>query len=390
MESGKMPQTKEEQSATSPEPKPGRPIRRGDTGLGQPVFEPEWRRTLSEEETARYEAERKKAEEEEDQRKFAEKVRELGAQSESWLLPPALRRTLSWVLVGVAAVLGLFLVAQASSLASTIVELPVPFNWLAGASAILFAAILLYIIGRMFWMVVRLNRSPALHLHALETLRERAEWQRLARERTAQAKEKLVQYLQDYPTTPAHGRRLIAAGMTEKEHQNLLAAREWLLSGAPPMTPENWLDEFRIRFQSIQDDAARRRVMQYAKRTGLGTAVMPIPTIDQMIVFYACFAMIKELLQLYNLRPAFGQTATILARSIILTYLSGLMEEVTESATEAAGETFSETAIGPFLTNAIGSKFMAKATEGTLNGILIFRLGRRTIMLLQPVRGKRR
>lgn len=86
--------------------------------------------------------------------------------------------------------------------------------------------------------------------------------------------------------------------------------------------------------------------------------------------------MIKDLMQLYNLRPAFGQATIIFAQAILQTYLSGIAEETTESVMDYIADS-SGALVGSL------SKVLEKASEGGLNAMLILRLGKRTISALK-------
>lgn len=98
-------------------------------------------------------------------------------------------------------------------------------------------------------------------------------------------------------------------------------------------------------------------------------------------------ALIKELAFLYGLRPALGQSVAILARSILQTYLGGLLQDATEAAADTLWGEVSES-LGDMAMRIPASipQVGAKATEGAVNGFLIWRLGKQTISLLQPVR----
>ena len=367
--------------STAAGPRAARP---GDSGLGQPDFAPEWARALTPEESAEFRA----RQEEELRRQFEARLEELSEGGARWMLPPAVRQALSWLSVGVAAVLGLFLIGQASSIAATIAALPPPFHWIAGGGALLFGGVLVFVIARLLWMVVRLNRAPAVQFQALEVLRERERWRRLAAEHAGEARAVLMRYLSDFPMAAVDRRRMLAMGMKPEEHEALRAARERLLDEKALTTPADWLRDFASQFQSVLDAVAQRRVRAYALRAGIGTATSPVAFVDQMIVLFACTAMIRDLLQLYHLRPRLGQTAVLLARSIMMTYLSGMLEELAESATESLSDSIAD-AMGDTATifgSGIGRAISAKSTEAALNAYLIHRLGRRTVLLLQPVR----
>ena len=186
---------------------------------------------------------------------------------------------------------------------------------------------------------------------------------------------------------------LLAAGLTEEDQHQLDEAKRYLL--AEEFLPSSeWVVEYQSRFQDVLDNAARRRARQYGQRAALGTALVPVGALDQTLILYCCLRLVRELLVIYNVRPAFGQTATILARAIVQTYLGGEMQGLTEEGTEAGleavlGGSAEELLLGSAAT-ALASQLGAKLVEGGVNGLLVWRLGTRTISFLQPVSGSGR
>ena len=181
-------------------------------------------------------------------------------------------------------------------------------------------------------------------------------------------------------------------------------ARRDLLEEPQTLSASEWLEAFSGRFQLILDAAAARRVRAYAVKVGVGTAASRFPLLDQAIVLYACMAMLRELLALYGLRPNAVQTALLLARSVMATYLSGVLQDVSDDAADAAAtaadnlsengalqDVIAEAGRGAGeAVEAVGGGLLAslagRAAEGALNGVLVWRLGARAIVQIQPVR----
>ncbi len=361
--------------------------REGDHGLGLPEFEPEKARVLSDIEIA----EHARKQNEQLREEFELKLRELEtAGSGKWQLPKGIRSFLTWLILATASILGLFLIGQGVSFANNIKSMAYPFNWIVGCGAGLLAVVLLLLILKLLVMLVCLHSSPGISLKTMEVLRERQSWQRLVKEHAEKAQGKLKKYLANYELGGESRKRLIAVGLTEEEYDSMVAGKEFLLSGDVPMSPDEWLDQFKCRFQCVLDTVAARRSRQYAAKAGFGTAISPVTIIDQTVVLYSCVALIKDLMFIYHLRPAFGQTAVILSRAILNTYLSGMLEEVTEKAADTVADSINEWSgeMAGVLGSGLGRAIGAKTTEAMLNGFLIWRLGKRTISQLQPVRNK--
>ena len=357
--------------------------RAGDTGLGVPEFAPSESRTLSDEESAAHQEQM-----EAQLRESAEAMLSELGQDSGWKLPAPIRRFCSMVLVTISAVLGLFLVTETIQFAAVIETLPQWGQWLATGCLSVFGGVLIIVLLQLVWRAIRLQRSPRIHLEAMKALAERRHMQCVVAEKQAEARELLVDYLENYPLAGRSRRRMLAMGMSEEEWCSLQEGRTRLLDTSRPLTPTDWLDEFSTNFQGVLDKVARRRINQYAKRVGLGTAASPVAMVDRMIVLYGCVALAKELLTIYHLRPALGQTLVLLSRGIVQTYLSGLVEEAAEAAVDGAADSlagvFGEGA--GILTGTAGRVVGAKTAEAALNGYLLLRLGKRVMTQLQPVR----
>ena len=225
-------------------------------------------------------------------------------------------------------------------------------------------------------------------LAALHELRERQTWHRLATEHAESAEAKIREYLGRYKLDPKARISLFAAGMNAREFDALSEAKQHLLSGELHLPPTDWLEEFTVRFQAALDTTAERQAKSYGVRAAVGTALSPMPLLDQGVVLYSSLKLVHDLLVLYNLRPTPGRSVIVLARAILQTYLGGVAQDVTEAGTEAAWREIVGTPEELFGASAAGvaAKATAKFAEGAANGLLVWRLGRRTTKFLQPVR----
>lgn len=351
-------------------------LREGDHGLGLPRSRMEGARALSAEEIA--EAQRQR--DEDRQRQFEERLRQLDTAGDSFRLPASILRVATWIGLTVASVLGLLLVGQGAALIGDIKTLSPPFDWIAGVSATFFAAILGWLILRLGVALLRLRRSPVIRMRGLQALEQRKRWQHLVSERLDEGKRELGKYLKEYEIDGDTRRRLGVLGVSEDDCRELKEVRRSLLESDVPISAGDWLVKYRDRFQRILDDTAKRRVGYYARNVVLGTAVARVAVVDQAIVLYSSTALVKDLMFIYRLRPGFGQATVILARSIRNTYLAGLLQEVSE---EGVAATLEE--IAPDILGKLGEKITGGVIEGAANALLINRLGKQTIQLLQPV-----
>ncbi len=356
--------------------------RKGDTGLGLPESELEVTRSLSKSETAEYEQQLEK-----ELQEIAEAtLRDLESENE-WSLPAPIRRLGFVVLLVVASVLGLFLVSETVSFWVSVESLPQTGRWLAIGGFLIFGSVIAAVITGLLWSCVRLQRSPQIKLQAIRRLNERRQMQKFVKSKHDEARKTLETYLKSFPVGPDGRRALLAAGVMDSECKDLEKASDHLLDNERLLSSADWCSDFENIFLSILDSAANRRIIKYANRAGLSTAATPVAIVDRMIILYSSLAMIKDLLTIYQLRPAAAQTWVVFSKSILLTYLSGLVEESTEhAADEMMGniEEWTEGGIGA-LTGALGQAVSAKAAEGLLNRIFLKRIGKSTIRIIRPV-----
>ncbi len=324
----------------------------------------------------------------EQMRESAETILEEMENKNSWKIPKPVKQFLTISMLLLSSVLGIFIINQVVLFANEVSSMPALWKWPAIICITIFSGIILYIIATLFWKIIRLQRNQQVNPAALKALSERHHLQLISAQKEKTALILLAKYLDHYPLDNKNKRRLLKLGMSENEWLSLSATRDSLKSTVDTQSTEEWLNDFTNGFQKILDKFAKRRIRQYALKVGSGTALSPISMVDQMIVLYGCTGLIREMLMIYNLRPAWGQCGVILSRSIIHTYLSGVIEGATESATDAGADAISEF-MGDsfsFLTGTIGRAVGAKTAEATLNGVLIWRLGKGIIAQLQPVR----
>jgi len=357
--------------------------RQGDSGLGIPNFEPLNKRELNEKETEEH---RLKVEEE--LRVKANEILSDIEQEDGFRLPVSLRRFCSVVLLVVSAFMGMFLVTEIVRFLSGLKALPLWGQWLASICLIIFGGIIVVLLCSILISIIRLQRSPQISMKAAKILSQRKHMQMVALEKHDEAKIILEKYLKHYSLSGKKRRQLLAMGMTENELKALADGKEKLIHNFNRQPSEDWVEDFDKYFQAVLDGFSKRKVKQYATRVGIGTATSPIAMIDRGIVLYGCMSMIKDLLVIYNLRPAFGQSILIFSRSVIYTYMSGFVENATEAAVESVMDSVQEFTGDSInvLMGSVGRFVGAKGAEATLNGALIWRLGKKSISLLQPVR----
>ena len=102
----------------------------------------------------------------------------------------------------------------------------------------------------------------------------------------------------------------------------------------------------------------------------------------RLIVLSSSIGMLKDLLELYSLKPTWDKNVVLMAQVIINTYCAGVLENITDSAIEnisnLAGEAFTQ--IPDIALRAAG-----KTTETVVHGCMVYRLGQAALKVLRPV-----
>ncbi len=358
-------------------------LREGETDLGRPPQIPADSRPLSD-------ADLRLLREADEQ----QALRDL-AEAEELLVSDPSVKWVGWFahplaaafLVGSAGLLGLFLYSQVLGILANPAAQPAWAQYLGYAGVAVCGVAVLYAMGRMLLLFVKLQRNRQLRLAGLEELNKRTRLRWLAHAKTAEAKQRLEEYLTTYPIgTEKERKKLLAVGVTPEIAVQLAKVRDDLLDPAKFSSSGEWFDRFRTGFQAKLDEAAATRVNYWAKRTGLVTALAPNAMVDSAASLYFGFTLLSDLCQVYNLRTGSTGTAVLLGRVFFNSYLAGQLNEWEKLTEEQLNQLMAPH--GPLyeLTAArVFSKVGAKAASGMLNYFLLMRLGRFACRLLRPV-----
>jgi uncharacterized membrane protein YcjF (UPF0283 family) len=290
-------------------------------------------------------------------------------------------------LLGAAGALGLFVYSQVLSILGNLAAQPDWVRYVGYGGLAVLALAVIYSAVKFAILYAKLRRNQQLNLEGLRELSNRTRLRWLAAAKAAEAKGKLETYLRTFPLETGKARKqLVAVGMTDETIASLVKARDELLTPERFAGTEQWVHEFRERFQATLDTVAAERVNYWARRTGVVTALAPNALVDGASTVYFGFAMLSDLCRVYNLRAGRTGTAVLLGRVFFNAYLAGQLtewEKLTEDQLNAL-----MTPHGPLyeLTAAkVLSKVGAKATTGVLNYFLLSRLGKFGSRLLRPV-----
>jgi uncharacterized membrane protein YcjF (UPF0283 family) len=295
-----------------------------------------------------------------------------------------------WISILMGGVLGLFIVNQGTQFVLSVAELSQPWKSLAIIGGVFSVAMITAVIVRLIWLLSTVKASKTLELLPTAALDEREHVRdlsgKVARKQREEARQLLKSYLIEYPLADNGKDSLDALGMSRREVEALKRSHGNLCDEMRPVTTDQWLHDFENDFQKQVDGIADRLIKRWAKKVALGTAASPLSLVDQLIVLYASYAMINDLIRLYNLRPVLGQTAVILVRVVVQTYLSGIMEDVSEQTADGMMNAYEEwigEAAG--ILGGAARAVLPKTAEAALNGMLIWRLGKHAIKIMRPI-----
>lgn len=361
-------------------------FRKNDTGLGQPDFAPSGQEKDSISSVSPDEIDKLRKESSDLAMEFEQKLLEL--EQTGFKLPRGIFRTALWIMVFFGALCGILLINQGLRFAAQVSSLTLPWNILVSIAFLFFMGIILLVIFKVFQKFFRFSRLDRVDLKALNLLAQRKRFQRLAERKKDEARQTLSDYLKDFKVDDSSFQ---LPGIDSKDREKLIIFRQSLMDKKGYVDSNQWLREFDESFVHILDKAASRRTRVYTKTVAMGTAASPIKFIDQVIVLYASFKLIGELLQIYNLRPAMGQSSLILSRAIIQAYLSGVIGEQAEAGVESFSDYY-ENIFGEIsLSTGISALsdttrfILPKVSQGALNGFLIWRLARQARKMLRPI-----
>ncbi len=247
----------------------------------------------------------------------------------------------------------------------------------AGLAALL--AVIVAFALRLVYLWARLRKTPSVRHVSRKELSERRSMREAAKKEQRASKEALYGYLEKYPKDPAHDKLLKRLGMGEGEIQKLYKERKRLLNEKDDVGPEVWVRNFQRRFATCLEVVAYQAVKRRASLVGLKTAAVPNSILDMLIATHGAFAITGDVCRLYNLRTGAVGTGIIMAQAFANVYLAGRLEDFTDGALDVIIDEQAS------LVAQVLGKVSTKVAEGAANGILLYRLGKSVIRLVQPI-----
>lgn len=297
--------------------------------------------------------------------------------------PAWICKTLRICLLFISAIAVFFIVTQTASFLANVRQLTLLEQILLSIPLVIFGGIILGIIIRILLLLRRLRMSPQIKIKALQELEDRKSLRKLCLKNNRDAVKRLCAFLKE--SFKKNNEELRALGVDNETAKSLIKCRDMLIREAetPSGTSQAWIADFCKYIQDPLDQIARKRILRYSMNTAIMTGISPFSLIDRLIVFSACLSMLKELMQLYSLKPSWDKNLILMGQVIVNTYLAGVLEDVAEAGidglTDLAGDTVSE--IPDF-----ALRWAGKTAETAIQGFMVYRLGKAAIRVLHPVR----
>lgn len=311
---------------------------------------------------------------------------------------PWVGKALRGLIFPIAAIAGFFIVIQTASFLVSVRKLPLVDQILLIIPVIIFGGLAVWYILKMFRLWWKLRVSPQIQLKAMRELANRKELRELSTRDKNRAVSKLKELLEDERAYAGKEfRSALKKFATSPDEFELIekleVARKKLIDDATyrRKASSEWLKDFEQNFQKLLDEIAGIRIRKYYFHAGIMTAISPYPLMDRLIVLRVCLAMLKDLLEIYALKPSWDKSLVLLAKVIIKTYLAGVIDKVAGEAAEHAVNNVIENIPALAATTAakgicaVVSKGAGKGAGMLVQAVMVYRLGQTTIKMLRPI-----
>ena len=288
-----------------------------------------------------------------------------------------------------------FIITQTASFLASVRQLSRPEQILLAIPMVIFGGIILLYVLKMLSFFWKLRVSPQIRIKALHELAERSHLRELSGKAHQKAVKELCILLEDEKTYASgnYADTLRKFSVSEEQILELEKARLKLIDNAKnmPGTTHDWLNDFRERFQKPLDDIAIKQVQKHYLHAALLTGISPYPLIDRLIVLWDSLSMLKELLEIYALKPSWDKNLALLAKVIINVFLAGIIDNAAEYTTSWIADPISKLKEdnGPLSTTGkIAIKFSGKIAAMAVQAIFVRRLGIAAMKMLRPIQDK--
>lgn len=312
--------------------------------------------------------------------------------TDGFFMPSILSKFLRLTLICLAAFASFFLITQTASFLADVRKLTLLEQITLALPLVGFGCVIIWIVFKLIIYSVRLKVSPQIKIKALQELEERRSLRKLSLKQNREAVKKLADYLQNdfsikTDTLKSWGINQDIIRKFEKNKQRLIEQAQ-----TPASTSQDWLADFRCNIQDQLDEIAQKRILKYSINTAIMSGISPFSLIDRLIVLSSSLGMLKELLELYSLKPSWDKNLVLMAQVIINTYCAGIFGDMADSALDNFAN-FAEKSVlqNPELAEKIpGAVFSVircagKPAEAGMQGVMVYRLGKSALKILHAI-----
>lgn len=305
-----------------------------------------------------------------------------------------IRKIYLWGLVFIAAFLGFYTITQTTNFIVQLKDSPVFVKYPLYVAIGVFAFILSYFIYKIIRSWFAMRKNPQISADLLSALSTRHALQNNYYSMADEACNELYKILNSIKENE-YNESLKSMRFREDEIKELSESRKTLcrlhedrMAGVAHEASPEWIKLFADTYQEKLDNFAKERIKHHSIRGAVGATISRIPTMDRFIVLYSMFALVIDLLKIYNIRPSKLNATILLSKVVINTFLAGYSQAGAEALAEGAcwigaSLTSIDPIVGKIL--GLGIKFSAEATA---HGILIYRVGITAQKMLSPIAKK--
>ncbi|MEQ9380149.1 MAG: YcjF family protein [Pirellulales bacterium] len=293
-------------------------------------------------------------------------------------------RQIGWASIGFAALfvlcLLIFLITETASLIATFQYFPVFIQAIYWISLVALWSVAIVSAGTVVNVFLKLRPSPKVSMDMLETLDQR--------DRTDLTKA-IRDFLRSYPRDKGQEQLLLSAGFAKSDSSSVShVSIDKLFASCDDLLQEQYgtihdeLTQIDESFLQHLDSAVDNIIRRSWKHVGVRTILFPRGLFDSLIILIAAWTLTRDICRVYGLRPSAWDTSALLfhvvAQALVAQQLGDsewMEDEIAESAAAVLGQA---------VANIVG-KMGGKLAEGTVNAILIRRLGYRVQAVVRPI-----
>ena len=283
-----------------------------------------------------------------------------------------LKSILFWGALFFVSILACLILVEAAAFLAAIRQLSVLEQVLLGIPMLIFAGIIIWMMVKIIRLFARFRTSPNIS----QELRQREKLRENLSRKSGCVQELLCQWL-DSLEKEEYSAFLKSIG-NEGFIPKIKADAVYLQHKAKTVSNEDFISDCKS-LQNQIDEIALKRIRSYAAKAGFAAAMSPFALIDRFIVLSHMSMLLKELLEIYRLRPTRNNTFALLVRMVFHTYLAGITGDVTQSIAEEFTNNLD------FVTADVLKKTAGKIAEGAVIYCFVSRIGKAAMNYLQPI-----